>query len=503
MRRPLATAAAALTVLAVASGCQPASAPEAAVVVVAPPAFDAGIEAAHLTQAAQRLGGAVPLVAGRQALVRVFLRAGAPGLPAPEVRVLLVDTASDSALTTAVATSPLQSIPTALFEASRGGSWNALLDASDLEPGRHLVVEMDRVPGLALERQQLTLRVPATGSLDVRTPAPLRVTLVPIVQSGQVPDVVGTRSAASWLDLAQAAYPVPRAEVEVAPTLTTQVVLGGDGTGWSDLLDELEQKRLADGSTRHYLGVVHLSATTGTAGRALNGGRSLLVSDLPGFYQRIAAHELGHNLGLMHAPCGAAFSSVDPDWPAEEEYVDGRIGSVGWDPRSGAVKDPAVTYDLMSYCGGDETTWISDFGYQKVLAQLPVGAAVELAGGAADASSSAAAAGRQPCLLVTGRLDGGQAVLRSVEVVVTRPALLPDGPYRLDLLDAAGRPVASLPFAPHVSPAEVAGESPSLHFAMAVPLDAGLRAALAGVAVRRRGLAVEETLAEQRLPVTR
>ena len=43
----------------------------------------------HLVQATQDMEGTLPLVAGREALLRVFVTAPEPGLPAPAVRVKL------------------------------------------------------------------------------------------------------------------------------------------------------------------------------------------------------------------------------------------------------------------------------------------------------------------------------------------------------------------------------------------------------------------------------
>jgi hypothetical protein len=259
-------------------------------------------------------------------------------------------------------------IPTGRFEGTGAATWNAVVPGDQLQPDRHVVVEIDPIPGVDPDLLAATLRVPAVGSLDVRTVAPLPVTLVPIVQSGLVPDVDRSRTPESWVAFAAAAYPLPGIEVEVATAHTTAVVLDGTSASWSELLGELEALRAAQGSTRHWIGVVR-ATRSGVAGRGSIGGAVLVVSDDPGHYQRIVAHELGHNLGLRHAPCGTD-EGLDPAWPLEERYDGAHTGVAGWDARGGRILDPRSTYDLMSYCGGPGDTWISDVTYLKALDAL-------------------------------------------------------------------------------------------------------------------------------------
>ena len=73
------------------------------------------------------------------------------------------------------------------------------------------------------------------------------------------------------------------------------------------------------------------------------------------------AHELGHNLGLPHAPCGDP-PGVDPDFP----YDDGGIGPHGgWSFHEGRFVAPDDGYfDLMSYC---KPAYISDYNYDKAM----------------------------------------------------------------------------------------------------------------------------------------
>lgn len=366
---PRLTPALALGLPLLVAACGPAAAPlVSASTDWSQPGADAGIAGAHLTQAVQDLAGSVPLVQGRDALLRVFLGSRIAGVPAPAVHVSLVSTGSGAALQRYTATSPLAVIPTRILPGTRSASWNVLVPGDQIQPDRHLVVEIGEVAGVASGRVVASVRLPATGSLDVQPVAPLRVTLVPVIQSGLVPDVDRLRTARSWVSLAAAVYPFPGVEVEVAPAYTSAAVLDGTSESWSDLLAELEELRATRGSTRHWIGAVKTMAP-GIAGRGIVGGAALLASDDPDHYQRVVAHELGHNLGLRHAPCGTD-DGLDADWPSDAAYADGHTGVAGWDPRRDAILDPRATFDLMSYCGAEADTWISDHTYLEALDAL-------------------------------------------------------------------------------------------------------------------------------------
>jgi hypothetical protein len=479
----------------VCAACQAATAPVASPAgePQPPPPFEVGVDGVYLTQSVQDYAGTVPLVEGRAGLLRIFLRARRPGYAAPAVRVHVVETATGAPLNSYTARSPLVEVPTDIVEGALGGSWNVAIPGADVRPGRHIAVEMDDVPGVASDESRQTFRYPAQGSLDVRPARQLLVTLVPVVQSGLDPEVVSAaRTADSWIDRARWIHPLGGVDVEVTSRYTTGTALGLDGTGWADLLAELDRKRVADGSARTYLGVVKVAYPSGTVGRGDMGGRTALAWDEAKTYQRVAAHELGHNFGLRHAPCGAADpSSFDPGWPSTPGYADAHIGVFGWDPVTGALKDPAANWDHMSYCGDVHSTWTSDHNYRAAMAFLagdPAAAVSAVSGRSAAALE--AAPGREPCLLVSGRVRAGQVELEPSYVVEATPSPLPDGEYALELLDRGGLPIASFAFAPTTASAEEEGHPEDAHFAMAVPLQSALRGAVGGLAVRRRGVEV-------------
>ncbi len=479
----------------VCAACQVASAPAVGPPGPAPspPPFEVGIDGVYLTQSVQDYAGTVPLVQGRAGLLRIFLRASQPNFAAPGVRVHIVDTATGDPVQSYTALSPLEQVPTFIVEGATGGSWNVSIPGADVQPGRHVVVDMDAVPGVRPDRTRQSFRYPPRGSLDVRTARHLLVTLVPIVQSGLEPDVVtSTRTADSWIDRARWIHPLGGVDVEVASRYASDAVLDADGTGWTDVVDELDRKRVVEGSARTYLGVVKASYRSGTVGRALTGGRTAVAWDEASSYQRVAAHELGHTFGLKHAPCGTADpGTFDPGWPAVPAYAGARIGVFGWDPATGALKDPAAIWDHMSYCGDVRTTWTSDYNYRAAMAFLAGEPAQPGAAGAPRlAAGPTAVPARQPCLLVSGRVRSGHVELDPSYLLDTVPTDHADGEYVVDLLDRDGASIASFPFAPTAVAAEDEEEShpEEGHFALALPVSSAVSEAMRGLAIRHRGV---------------
>ena len=93
------------------------------------------------------------------------------------------------------------------------------------------------------------------------------------------------------------------------------------------------------------------------------------------------AHELGHTMGLRHAPCGGA-AGPDPAFP----FTDGRSGAFAMDLAGGnVIKLPSGT-DIMGYC---DNQWVSVYNYRNVFnlrAHNPNGMPASLAATAAPTS---------------------------------------------------------------------------------------------------------------------
>jgi hypothetical protein len=168
----------------------------------------------------------------------------------------------------------------------------------------------------------------------------------------------------------------------------------------------------------------------------------------------VVTHELGHNFGRSHAPCGNP-SAPDPSYP----YANASIGVYGIDLGDMTLKSPSVYADVMSYCSPD---WISDYTYTGVLA---------FRGTSPDVVPSGSAGGARPGLLVWGRIRAnGQLVLEPAFRVTAPPLLPPAGErrYQISGLNDAGGRVFSLAFDGQ-EVADLPG-GPERHFAFVVPL---------------------------------
>ena len=168
------------------------------------------------------------------------------------------------------------------------------------------------------------------------------------------------------------------------------------------------------------------------------------------------AHEMGHNFGRRHSPCGTAAGvdpNIDPDYP----YPGGLTGAYGYDLQADVIKSPLLA-DIMGYCANP---WISDYTYQGMLAFRTAGQA---------AITATAAATPQRCLLVWGRIVDGHAVLEPAFEVVTRPSLPRSrGPYSIEAATDDGSRLFSLSF----DASEIAdSRRDARQFAFAIPLGA-------------------------------
>ena len=320
------------------------------------PCVEEALSETYLVQAVQSREFPVPLVGGKEALLRVFVTAGqttGAGMPPVRTRFYHDD------LETHVAEIPGTStpIPSQVGESSLSRSANARIPGHVVQPGLEMVIEVDPEgtldPALGVAK-----RIPETGRLkvDVREMPPFDLTLIPFVWSATRDSSIVELSRAMAEDLGAHEmfgdlHLLPIGEMRVT---AHEPVLSSSNSAF-DLLRQTAAIRAMEGGTGHYMGLMG-RPITGAGGVAYRPGRSNFSFPRPD----IIAHELGHNLDLRHAPCGGA-GGPDPSFPSP----DGSIGAWGYDFRDGGRLVRPSTADLMSYCGPPD--WISDYHFTNAL----------------------------------------------------------------------------------------------------------------------------------------
>ncbi|MDE2879420.1 Ig-like domain-containing protein [Candidatus Palauibacter soopunensis] len=411
---------------------------------------------AYLTQAVQSRRAAVPLVAGRDALLRVFVtaeRSTGAGLPPVRARFHLGGAQAHEVVIPA----QTGSMPTEVEEGDLLLSANATIPGEIVRPGLEMVIEID--PDGTLETGLLsTRRIPQTGraSVEVHDMPRLDLTLIPFIWSTEpdsaIIDIV--RGIASDPDnhelLRETRTLMPVGSLDVTahdPVLSSR-------NNANALLGETSAIRVMESGSGFYMGTMsgRLGGFAGGGLAQLGGRASVSIPRGP-----TMAHELGHNLFLRHAPCGSA--DPDPAYP----YPDGSIGAWGYDSRDGGSLIPPSTSDVMSYCSPG---WISDYSFSKALRyRVSTGA---------DASISPS----QVLLLWGGVDDAGKPFLEPSFLLDAPPALPQSrGDYEIKGYGHEGEELFSLTF----GTSEIAHGAGGSGFAFALPVQPALVDALASI----------------------
>ncbi len=425
------------------------------------PCVEAAPSAAYLVQAVQSREFPVPLVAGREALLRVFVTARQAGsADIPLVRARFYRDGRETHVAEMPGTST--PIPTEVDESSLSASANAEIPDHVVQPGLEMVIEVDPVGTLDPELG-VAKRIPETGRLevDVRALPPFDLTVVPFVWSAThdssmvdvaraMADDPGSHEMFESLNL------LPIGEIRVT---AHEPVLSSSNSAFV-LLRQAAAIRAMEGGTGHYMGMMG-RPITGAGGVAYRPGRSNFSFPRPD----IIAHELGHNLDLRHAPCGGA-GGPDPSFP----YPDGSIGAWGYDFRDGGLLVRPSTADLMSYCGPPD--WTSDYHFTNALRfRLSEADSVTLS---APLASNAARS-----LLLWGGIGPDGVPYMEPAFVVDAPASLPPsgGDHRLMGRSDDGTALFSLTFALP----EVADGDGGSSFAFVLPVRPGWEGGLATI----------------------
>ena len=417
---------------------------------------------AYLVQSVQSFGfpDRVPLVAGEEALLRVFVTARRGSIATmPSARARFHVNGVERYVVDIPASQ--QAIPETINEGELSGSINAAIPAVVVQPGLEMVIDVD--PDNTLDPALgVATRIPQEGRLTVEVVEmpEMMLTLVPLLWEPDpdsslvdiVAEMAGNPEGNDRLKDTRTLLPVGRLSVRAhSPVMTTS-------TGYGDLVREISAVKQLDGVDGYHMGIMsHVGG-----GAAWVQGRTGVA--WPDSY--VIAHELGHNMNLSHAPCGSfdVLDGPDPDYP----YSDGSVGAVGYDRSGGGRIIPSATRDLMSYC---DPRWISDYHFTKALRHRL-------------ATESESAATRGPSvsttsLLIWGGIDGAGRPYLSPTFVVDAPPALPDrsGDYTITGRTFVGTELFSFAFSMPV----IAGAEEESSFVFVVPTRPAWAGALASI----------------------
>ena len=429
---------------------------------------------AYLVQAVQSREFPVPLVAGREALLRVFVTAGRDNderLPPVRASFYLNGALAHVA---EIAGGP-GPIPTQVDEGSLATSANAAVPAELVQPGLEMVVEID--PDGTLESGLgVARRIPNTGraAVDVRAVPLLDLTLVPFLWAADpdstilepVVEMAADPEGHELLEFMRTVLPVGDLDVKAH-----EPVLSSTNDGF-ELVELVRAIRVMEGGTGYWMGTMAGrwgTAIVGTGGIG-RGAASFVLLDKAldvgpnRHFARVTAHEFGHNFSLGHAPsCGAGLP--DSAYP----QPDGSTGVWGYDFRDGSLVPPSWT-DVMGYCEGDPE-WISDYHFSKAL-HFRLFDEQELLAANLTAKQTES-------LLLWGGADADGELYLNPAFVVDAPPVLLDaaGEHRISGRTADGDELFSLDFAlPETADGDGRGS-----FVFALPADPAWAGNLASI----------------------
>lgn len=323
----------------------------------------------------------VPVVAGKQTLVRVFVDTQS-GYSAHRVRAVLELNGKQS-----TTEQDEKSLAKSSSDADPESTFSFRVDGDEIEADTQFTVSLHETTCDAMAGNAADVRLPTSGSrsLGAEVIGKLKVVVVPIEMGGRVPKTDPSEQT-KIREAVLAYYPVAEVELSVRASVLkwNNGLTANDGSAWSNVLNQVMRVRAADNAEDdvYYYGLMQPAATfSAFCGRGCIVGMApqttrVSPSEQAGlsvyFTENAKAnqttveaivHELGHAHGRGHAPCveGGTIAGVDQSFPDRT----GATGGWGWDSRSDALIPPTHK-DIMGYCSPD---WISAYTYAGLAAR--------------------------------------------------------------------------------------------------------------------------------------
>jgi hypothetical protein len=337
---------------------------------------DLSVNNLEITQAVQDTNNSVPLVAGRATVLRIYPHTNTTD-PVQGVSVSVSATRNGQPLAYSPQTAGPGTVVVNPRRSDINSSFNLRLPADWLSGVVTLQVTID--PSNAIEEKDETNNT-YTTTLTFNSVPPLNVTIVPInyfdtMYGYYYPAPTQSESQYIYSSLMQM-YPVSGVNITWHSNYPNNNWFDGQlefTPAWDTLLNRILALMISENApaTQVYWGLIPVE---NSSGKTWVGGATMQGYSQPGTRGGIGlasyphfsnggvliAHEVGHMLGLWHAPCGAN-NHIDPYFP----YKDGSIGQYGLD-----VTDltqfhlvPNTYHDMMSYC---QPAWVSDYSYKKL-----------------------------------------------------------------------------------------------------------------------------------------